>query len=227
MGENMNEPAIFSEFSGSAARFFGLRNWFIWLAVTFFCGTWLVLLLGHFAGANFYCVTIKPIVNGHNIESVDLIEGYLSQANHGLFYLIFAPISVCVAGLFLRSIEKSLSELRLQGRLDDAGYCWIANSNRKYFRITLWGLIAFLIIWNLQRELPTIRAAEDQTTLQMGYIQVFSLQKWTNQISCSKDEWSILEKLDDHGSIVGNLTQVFPSFSDSDKLPQSRSLTHG
>ncbi|MGV3658853.1 MAG: hypothetical protein ACO1TE_01675 [Prosthecobacter sp.] len=208
----MSTPAVFSEFTGRAGRFFGMRHWYLWVAAAFFLGAWVVLWLGDLAGANCFIITVKPDVAGAYVNPVGLVHGYLSQANHGFFYLSVAPAAICLAGVFLAQIETSLRQLREQKRLTKEGYEWIATTNRKRLRWALWILIPALIVWNLQRELPSISAAEKQETLHMGYVQVFSVKKWADRLQSMPDPWPIITEFDNRNLMEKSFAEAFINF---------------
>jgi hypothetical protein len=79
------------------------------------------MILGHLAQTNALNIQILPSIRAASgwiqLPVIHLIHGYIAETNHGIFYLVLAPVFILVSGRFLDSADRALDRLERQGRI--------------------------------------------------------------------------------------------------------------
>lgn len=177
----------------------GVITWAHWPALAFIVAALAVLGLGAWCGADIMGLQVSGEVHLNKIYrtlSANHCIGYLAEANHGLTFLVLAPVFVVLACSFLTLADRALRRiggrnmLLLAGVPDTFGVLQqISDWNRAQF--TCWRIPAPLVLAALGvfaqycHELPqlvwpaSLEAGEGRN---IGYVQAPYLVRWRDSV---------------------------------------------
>jgi hypothetical protein len=190
---------LLSEFDAlGLTQFFNLPLWGWILAFVVVLGAIGVLWLAKRSGAIAFNRQIQPtmhLADGKDqpLSPINLIGGYLAQANHGFFYLIVAPVFAMIAARFLAVTYESFRNLVKLGRLPPAALDWARQKNLACFRLLWW--IPFIVVWIgilCFTEFRSLRHVEAGSSHITGYVQAGYLPNWTNWFMTATNQWELL-----------------------------------
>jgi hypothetical protein len=190
--------SLLSEFQSSWFRnFFNSPYWGVKLALGMQIATLAVLTIAWCDGALGFDRQILPVMHladgqKQPLIPVNLIGGYLAQANHGFYFLIIAPAFIVASAYFLRVADEALIKLIAQNRLPASGRTWVAETNRKLFRYVFWILLVVVGYKESKIEFPSIGQAMRGDTQLHGYVQEPALGKWAEEFAKATNKWVIL-----------------------------------
>jgi len=188
---NCRPNCLLSEFHGTPLeKFFTSKRWGINLALMFLVGAIVVVILGHLAKANALnrqiLLTLQLASGPQPLDPINLIGGYLAQANHGFLYLIVAPFTVIAASKFIESASGAFETLCSEGRLRRRTYGAISYINRRRFRFLWWFLPLLFVLGESVIEFYGYHNVEET-----GYVQAPWLAEWQTNFY-RRNGWQLL-----------------------------------
>lgn len=141
----------------------------------------ITVIVGHFSRSNaaqiLYGVELLTATGWQPVGEVSYTYGYLAMLNHGMYYLLVAPVFLLIAFKFLRAVETSFQSMigsRLLPTGDSSSFSrHYARKNRSRFSVLSFLLISFWLIYYPAKDVGAhSRATKGEPPDSYGYVEV-------------------------------------------------------